>query len=175
MELDVFQGQNKNELSMIEVARAILNEKKEPLAFVDIVNEIQNYLGKSDEEIRQRLPRFYTDLNTDGGFISLGDNVWGLREWYPYDSIDEEVNHPEDEGETSKTHQKVNAFLSVDDDEDSNDIIDSDYDDNTTVSDDDYDDYDENDDHADDLPDGIEGQLSEYHNDDEEDEDADNQ
>lgn len=172
MELDVFQGQNKNELSMIEVARAILNEKKEPLAFVDIVNEIQNYLGKSDEEIRQRLPRFYTDLNTDGGFISLGDNVWGLREWYPYDSIDEEVNHPEDEGETSKTHQKVNAFLSVDDDEDSDDIIDSDYDDNATVSDDDYD---ETDDHADDLPDGIEGQLSEYHNDDEEDEDADNQ
>lgn len=171
MELDVFQGQNKDELSMIEVARAILNEKKEPLAFVDIVNEIQSYLGKSDEEIRQRLPQFYTDLNTDGGFISLGDNVWGLREWYPYDSIDEEVNHPEDEGEASKTHQKVNAFLSVDDEEDSDDIIDDD----NTVSDDDYDDYDENDDHADDLPDGIEGQLSEYHNDDEEDEDADNQ
>ncbi len=175
MELDVFQGQNKDELSMIEVARTILNEKKEPLAFVDIVNEIQSYLGKSDEEIRQRLPQFYTDLNTDGGFISLGDNVWGLREWYPYDSIDEEVNHPEDEGEASKTHQKVNAFLSVDDEEDSDDIIDDDYDDDNTVSDDDYDDYDENDDHADDLPDGIEGQLSEYHNDDEEDEDADNQ
>lgn len=171
MELDVFQGQNKDELSMIEVARAILNEKKEPLAFVDIVNEIQSYLGKSDEEIRQRLPQVYTDLNTDGGFISLGDNVWGLREWYPYDSIDEEVNHPEDEGEASKTHQKVNAFLSVDDEEDNDDIIDDD----NTVSDDDYDDYDENDDHADDLPDGIEGQLSEYHNDDEEDEDADNQ
>ena len=118
---------------------------------------------------------FIQILNTDGGFISLGDNVWGLREWYPYDSIDEEVNHPEDEGEASKTHQKVNAFLSVDDEEDSDDIIDDDYDDDNTVSDDDYDDYDENDDHADDLPDGIEGQLSEYHNDDEEDEDADNQ
>ena len=62
MELDVFQGQNKDELSMIEVARTILNEKKEPLAFVDIVNEIQSYLGKSDEEIRQRLPQFYTDF-----------------------------------------------------------------------------------------------------------------
>lgn len=172
MELDVFQGQNKNELSMIEVARAILEKKNEPLAFVDIVNEIQSYLGKSDEEIRRRLPQFYTDLNTDGGFISLGDNVWGLREWYPYDSIDEEVNHPEDEGDAPKAHQKVNAFLSVDDDED-DDVIDDDYDDGDTVSEDDYDDYDETDDHTDALPDGIEGQLSLH--DDDDDEDADNQ
>ncbi|MBA1394789.1 DNA-directed RNA polymerase subunit delta, partial [Lactobacillus sp. XV13L] len=64
---------------MIEVAQAILTQKGEAMSFADIVNEIQQYLGKSDQEIRERLPQFYTDLNDDGGFISLGENVWGLR------------------------------------------------------------------------------------------------
>ena len=98
LKLKAFANADKSELSMIEVAHEILKEKGDTMAFVDLANEIQNYLGKRDEEIRERLPQFYTDLNVDGSFISLGDNVWGLRAWYPYDSVDEEVNHPEDEG-----------------------------------------------------------------------------
>ncbi|KMO59659.1 DNA-directed RNA polymerase subunit delta, partial [Lacticaseibacillus rhamnosus] len=92
LKLKAFANADKSELSMIEVAHEILEEKGDTMAFVDLANEIQNYLGKSDEEIRERLPQFYTDLNVDGSFISLGDNVWGLRAWYPYDSVDEEVN-----------------------------------------------------------------------------------
>lgn len=99
--LDDFKGQNKDELSMIEVARAILQDSGKRMAFADIVNAVQNFLGKSDEEIRERLPQFYTDMNTDGEFISMGDNVWALRSWFPYESVDEEVNHPEDEDDYS--------------------------------------------------------------------------
>ena len=47
LKLDVFKGQNKEELSMIEVAHAILEEKGDTIAFADLTNEIQNYLGKS--------------------------------------------------------------------------------------------------------------------------------
>src|SRR5699024_5435173 len=99
LELEKFKDANKDELSMIEVAHEILHQRGETMAFVDLTNEIQVYLGKSDEEIRDRLAQFYTDLNIDGSFISLGDNVWGLRSWYPYDSIDEALVH----GETKKT------------------------------------------------------------------------
>lgn len=56
---------------MIEVAHAILAYHNEAMAFADLTNEIQQYLGKSDEEIRERLSQFYTDLNVDGSFISL--------------------------------------------------------------------------------------------------------
>lgn len=135
---------------MIEVARAILEEKGDTMGFADIVNEIQNYLGKSDSEIRGRLPQFYTDLNEDGSFISLGDNVWGLRAWYPYESVDEEVNHPEDEEDTPrrKKRKKVNAFLA------------------DAVDDDDVIDYNDDDEDDDALPDGIEGQLAEFSDDD---------
>lgn len=199
MKLDVFKGQNKEELSMIEVAHAILEGKGDTIAFADLTNEVQNYLGKSDEEVRARLSQFYTDLNEDGSFISLGENVWGLRSWYPYESVDEEVNHPEDEEDQptkKKRRKKVNAFLAdVADDDDVIDYSDDDPEDEDldvedeaelAVTDDDSsddlteykadlqsigDDDDDEDDDA--LEDGIEGQLSEFSEDDEDEEDED--
>ena len=58
MELDVFAGQEKSELSMIEVARAILElrGRDHELYFSVLVNEIQNYLEKSNSEISEGLP-----------------------------------------------------------------------------------------------------------------------
>lgn len=183
LDLKVFDGQDKSELSMIEVAHAILAYHGEAMAFVDLTNEVQQYLGKSDEEIRERLAQFYTDLNVDGSFISLGDNTWGLRAWYPFESIDEATvgeNEDEEEDRPKKKRRKVNAFLADTDDDD--DVIDYDNDDpedeDLTDDDDDdnaEDDYDDdNDDFSDDdddLDDGIEGQLSELHDEDDDDED----
>nr|WP_217269376.1 DNA-directed RNA polymerase subunit delta [Lactobacillus helveticus] len=166
---------------MIEVAQAILEDNGRRMAFADIVNAVQKYLNKSDEEIRECLPQFYTDMNTDGEFISMGENVWALRTWFPYESVDEEVNHPEDEEDDArKHHKKVNAFLASatgDDDiiidYDNDDPEDDDLDATADDSDDDYGDddseYDEDNDDTDDvLPDGIEGQLSQLNDDDDE-------
>ncbi len=187
MGLADFKDVDRNELSMIEVAHAILEDRGERMAFADIVNEVQKYLNKSDEEIRQRLPQFYTDMNTDGRFISMGENVWALRTWFKFEAVDEEVDHPEDDGDeasTRKHHKKVNAFMATtegddvidyenDDpeDEDLSDGSDADEDDDDDNSGDDYDyddDYDDNEDDEDDdsLPDGIEGQLSQMDDDD---------
>ena len=182
MELKVFDGQDKSELSMVEVAHAILAHHGEAMAFVDLTNEIQQYLGKSDEEIRERLAQFYTDLNVDGSFISLGDNTWGLRAWYPFESIDEAtVGETEDEEDRpKKKRRKVNLADSDDDDDvidyDNDDPEDEDLDDHDEddSSDDDYDE--ENDDFSDDdddLDDNIEDQLSELHDEDEDEEDDD--
>lgn len=115
MELDVFAGQEKSELSMIEVARAILETRgrDNEMYFNDLVNEIQNYLEKSDADIRKALPFFYSDLNTDGSFIPLGDNKWGLRSWYAIDEIDEEVITLEDTDENApkRKNKKVNGIF----------------------------------------------------------------
>ena len=187
LDLKIFDGQDKSELSMIEVAHAILAHHGEAMAFVDLTNEVQQYLGKSDEEIRERLSQFYTDLNIDGSFISLGDNTWGLRAWYPYESIDEAtVGENEDEEEDDrpkKKRRKVNAFLADSNDDD--DVIDYDNDDpedddlddqddnNSSDDDDNYDE--ENDEFNDDdeLDDSIEDQLSELHDEDDDDDEDD--
>lgn len=120
MELEVFAGQEKNELSMVEVARAILEERgrDHEMYFSDLVNEIQNYLEKSDADIREALPYFYSALNVDGSFIPLGDNKWGLRSWYAIDEIDEEIiTLEEDEnGEPKRKRKRVNAFMDGDED-----------------------------------------------------------
>ena len=105
---------------MIEVARAILEERgrDHEMYFSDLVNEIQNYLEKSDAEIREALPYFYSALNVDGSFIPLGDNKWGLRSWYAIDEIDEEIiTLEEDEnGAPKRKPKRVNAFMDGDED-----------------------------------------------------------
>lgn len=118
MELKKLDGINKNELSMVEVAHAILEAKNEVLDFNQLLVEIQEYMELSDEALESRMTRFYTDLNIDGSFISLGDNRWGLRDWYPIDSIDEEIATSMEDEEVKKPRKKrkkVNAFGSEDD------------------------------------------------------------
>lgn len=186
LDLKVFDGQDKSELSMIEVAHAILSYHGEAMAFADLTNEVQQYLGKSDEEIRERLSQFYTDLNVDGSFISLGDNTWGLRAWYPYESIDEAtVGENEEEDRPKKKRRKVNAFLAGADDDDDvidydnddpedDDLADVDDEDDGDGEEEDYDnpDYDEDNPLADDDEDtNLEDQLSSENFDDEDDDD----
>ena len=119
MELEVFAGQEKSELSMIEVARAILETRgrNHEMYFNDLVNEIQNYLEKSNSDIREALPLFYTELNVDGSFISLGDNKWGLRSWHAINEVDEEIITLEEDNEEAPKKRKkkrVNAFMDGD-------------------------------------------------------------
>ncbi|HGD0694530.1 TPA: DNA-directed RNA polymerase subunit delta [Streptococcus agalactiae] len=120
MELEVFAGQEKSELSMIEVARAILEQRgrDNEMYFSDLVNDIQTYLGKSDSVIRESLPFFYSDLNTDGSFIPLGENKWGLRSWYAIDEIDEEIItlEEDEDGAPKRKKKRVNAFMDGDED-----------------------------------------------------------
>lgn len=102
---------------MVEVAHAILEAKNEVLDFNQLLVEIQEYMELSDEALESRMARFYTDLNIDGSFISLGDNRWGLRAWYPIDSIDEEIATSMEDEEVKKPRKKrkkVNAFGSDD-------------------------------------------------------------
>lgn len=78
-------------MSFIEIAYELLNEKKQAVPFKDIVDEVSQLLGLSEEEVRAKLAQFYTDINIDGRFISLGENRWGLRVWYPVDQTEDET------------------------------------------------------------------------------------
>lgn len=91
MNLEQYSPEELKELSMIELAYAILEGKKQATAFRDIVEEVSETLGLSKEQVTVRLAQFYTDLNVDGRFISVGENRWGLRSWYPYEQIEEEI------------------------------------------------------------------------------------
>ena len=160
MELKKLDGINKNELSMVEVAHAILEAKNEVLDFNQLLVEIQEYMELSDEALESRMARFYTDLNIDGSFISLGDNRWGLRAWYPIDSIDEEIATSIEDEEVKKPRKKrkkVNAFGSDDlidyndDDPEDEELIDDEELDSDDLDDDIDVDLDDEDDEADEI------------------------
>ena len=82
------------EMSFIELAQHIFEEKKQAMPFNDLVDEIGSLLELKGAELRSRMLQFYTDLNVDGRFLSLGGNNWGMRKWYPLDQIPEEVVVP---------------------------------------------------------------------------------
>ena len=63
LELKALDGINKNELSMVEVAHAILEVKQEVMDFNQLLVEVQSYMELSDEQLEARMARFYTDLN----------------------------------------------------------------------------------------------------------------
>ena len=78
------------EESLIDLAFAILEDKKNSLTLKELFEEIQHYNGLSNEEMDSRKPQFYTDMNIDGRFLAISENQWGLREWYPVEQIEEE-------------------------------------------------------------------------------------
>lgn len=141
MELIAFEGQNLEELSMIEVAHEILVQKGDVIEFNELLVLIQEFLGLDETELEANMVRFYTDLNIDGRFISLGENRWGLRLWYPIDSIDEETitSAEEEVPKRRRKKRKINAFG---DDEDMIDYNDDDPEDSESY-DEEYDEEDE--------------------------------
>ncbi|MDN6385385.1 MAG: DNA-directed RNA polymerase subunit delta [Alkalibacterium sp.] len=106
MELTQFKDQNKEELAMVEVAHAMLQTTGKVKDFNDLLSEVAGYLNLSDADLEEDMVQFYTDLNIDGRFISLGDNRWGLRSWYPIDLIDEENTHNNDEEDEKPRRRK---------------------------------------------------------------------
>jgi len=136
------------------------NNINEVLDFNQLLVEIQEYMELSDEALESRMARFYTDLNIDGSFISLGDNRWGLRAWYPIDSIDEEIATSMEDEEVKKPRKKrkkVNAFGSDDlidyndDDPEDEELIDDEDLDSDDLDDDIDVDLDDEDDEADEI------------------------
>ncbi|MEQ6356172.1 DNA-directed RNA polymerase subunit delta [Lysinibacillus sp. M3] len=121
-----FREMTKEQLaeeSLINLAYAILNEKRASVSFNDLLTIIQELVGYSDEEIKARLLQFYTDINVDGRFLFNQETGWGLREWYKVEQIEEET------APSVKTHKKKSkAALEDEEDLEEEDIdFDEDY------------------------------------------------
>lgn len=94
VDLQNYSKEELKQMPMIEIANLILFEEKEALNFRDVFLKVAEIKGYSDEKHPELFAQFYTDLNIDGRFITTGDNLWGLKRWYPADQIDEQVSNP---------------------------------------------------------------------------------
>lgn len=134
LSLKQFSKEQLQEMSLIEMAYELLNSQKQPASFKEIMDEITATLGLTEEEVRAKIAQFYTDLNIDGRFLSLGENRWGLRVWYPVDQSEEEVITPTKPKKKKKAKKVLDEDLEFEEDDDEDDI---DYDDILADEDDD--------------------------------------
>ncbi|ASF40914.1 DNA-directed RNA polymerase subunit delta [Halobacillus halophilus] len=97
-----------NEISMIELATIILEEEREAIDFNEIFHRIAKLKGFTEAEKEQYIAQFYTDMNIDGGFMTIGTNRWGLKKWYPVEQMEEEIaNLPQKRKKKKKKPSKL--------------------------------------------------------------------
>ncbi|CAM3183787.1 DNA-directed RNA polymerase subunit delta [Staphylococcus argensis] len=110
MKIQDYTKEMVDEKSFIDMAYTMLNQKGETMNLYDIIDEFKELGHYENDEIENRIVQFYTDLNTDGRFLNVGENEWGLRDWYSVDDIEEKI---------APTIQKFD-ILDDDDEEDEN-------------------------------------------------------
>jgi DNA-directed RNA polymerase subunit delta len=155
LSLAQYSKEELKEFSLMEMAFEYLENSKQPISFADLLQEIKKAAGISDEEIRTRLAQFYTDINVDGRFLSLGGNRWGLRVWYPVDTAEEEV--------VAVVKPKKKKAKKVVDEDELEDF------DEVDEIEDDFDDFDDEDDLLDDEEDLDIDEVDEFDDDDDDD------
>jgi len=171
--LEQYSQEQLQEMSLVELAYLVLSTKREALSFQQLVNEVASLLNLSEEEVRGRIAQFYTDLNIDGRFVCIGENSWGLRAWYPYDQIEEEMAPVVRPKKKKKSVEDYDDFDDIDElDEDDFDYDLDEYDEEVEVLDDedmmnDEDEFTLDDEYDDEIIDDEEFDLDDDHLDDE--------
>lgn len=159
--LHTYSREELKDISMIELARMILKEENKALNYSEIYQKVVEYKEFDKAQQDEFLAQFYTDLNIDGRFLSVGSGQWGLRDWYPVEQIEEEISAaPKKKKKKKKTTKKAKKeevydeveeetteenleFESSDLDETDDSLNDLDNDEEDETFDDDFDNYDE--------------------------------
>ncbi|WCN38032.1 DNA-directed RNA polymerase subunit delta [Aneurinibacillus uraniidurans] len=160
------EAEQLKEIAMVDLAYRLLTQTKKPTNYRELFNELVEMKGMSQEEAMDIIAQVYTEINLDGRFICLGENMWGLKRWYlvetqeesaeggfrgkylldDFDDDDEDLDEEYDEVEEDDLITNVS-----DDDED----LDADFDDedesDEEFSDEDDDEADTDDDDDEDL------------------------
>ncbi len=91
VELNALSKEELAEMSMVETAYALMVSEHKSYNFYDLLEEVAKRKGLSKSEMDAKISFLYTDLNIDGRFLTLGDNQWGLKAWYPHEQSEEEI------------------------------------------------------------------------------------
>jgi DNA-directed RNA polymerase subunit delta len=79
------------ETAMVDLAFLILKTANTPFYYRDLMNEVARCKGYTDGQVREVIAQLYTEINVDGRFACVGNNLWGLKRWYPVDNKAEDA------------------------------------------------------------------------------------
>lgn len=184
LSLSTYSEEKIASMSMIEIAYYLLKEEKSTINFYDLLKKVAELKNLNVKQVEERMAQFYTEVNIDGRFICLGDNMWGLRSWYPFEQIDDDISQTTPT-KKKKKKKKKSADFELDDEFD--DADEEDYDEeedfeaddaeedfDSDADDDDSDDDDEeyDDDMIDEADFDVDSEEEDLDNDEDEDSDA---
>ena len=75
------------EKSLLDHAYDFISERKDAVPFEEIWQYVVSAANLSEEEAKQKVSRFYTNLMLDGRFVTLGENKWDLRSRHTFDKV----------------------------------------------------------------------------------------
>lgn len=73
MKIQDYTKEMVDEKSFIDMAYTLLNDKQTTMNLYDIIDEFKSLGGYEYDDIENRVVQFYTDLNTDGRFLNVGE------------------------------------------------------------------------------------------------------
>ena len=156
--------ENISQMSLLEVALKIMEEKGTTVNIYDLIKEVLAAKGLEDTD-NVYATQLYVDITTSSKFVYMGEDVWDLKSRQSLDQFDKDgasFNPKGAEGE---------AF---DDDEDEDDFDEFDEDDEDLDEDDEDEDEDESDEDEDESEEDDEIYEDEESEDDDESDDEDN-
>ncbi|KGX86472.1 DNA-directed RNA polymerase subunit delta [Pontibacillus litoralis] len=107
MSLNKYSHEEVAEMSMIEIANEILSDEKQALQFNELFNKIAELKGFDNQQKRDNMALLFTYMNTDGRFMTIGSNIWGLKRWYPVEQQVEEVQAPVKKKKKAKKEEEL--------------------------------------------------------------------
>ena len=129
---------NTEQLSMLEVAIELMNQKKTPQPIISFINEVLEMKGIDDPE-GFLATQLYIDITTSSNFVFCGEGKWDLKDRQPLELFDKDGSHfNTGEIEDDLDLEEVNL--------DDYNIDEDDYEDEDDYDDEDEDDYEEYDD-----------------------------
>lgn len=115
MSLKKMSKQQIEEISMIDLATIILEEEREAIDFNEIFRRIAKMKNFSEAQKEHNISQFYTDMNVDGQFMTIGTNRWGLKRWYPVEQMEEEIANLPQKRKKKKKKRKKKASKLIED------------------------------------------------------------
>ena len=115
MALSKYTKEQIEETAMVDLAYDLLAEEKKAMHFSELFNIISEVKGLTKDEQNKLIVQFYTDLNVEGKIISVGQNMWGLKTWYPFEQIEDDILPFNEEEEKPKKKKKKKAAVEPED------------------------------------------------------------
>ncbi|MFD2616258.1 DNA-directed RNA polymerase subunit delta [Terrilactibacillus laevilacticus] len=138
---------------------------KTPRTFYELAHNVFTK-QEVERDNGEMLARLYTNMNVDGRFLSLGNNFWGLRSWYPIEQREEDVAKTLAPSRKNKTaNDGFDDYDDYEDEELDEDLeLDEDYDDDEVDEEEnDFDDFSSLDDDTEDTDDDTIKQIKGHH------------